>query len=382
MTDPLMQDRVQLARRVYDFGLTLEDLGPRQHGRAAAVPRGALPIGWPDGLAPTPTELPVEPATDEPLPRADYLVITWTAAEMVGLADVLTPGVNPRTRWYRYDHRFDEYLPKIRKGAPSRIAQRLGSWYPIKIGNRTVVCFKSELHLNQDGVRTAPGRASLPVVDLFLQLIEEVRPKLVITVGTAGATFADAQLGDVIVTRAAKFRLADEFRSEPFAKRAFRCDQTVPRKHLKHAKAIMDRFAVNIREPDFGPPTTAYDFPAGLLPGVANSPDIKLDGHDFEAFHPMLSTDFFEFGNSVNGLEREGCGVEMGDAALGMACERLGANAPRWLVVRNMSDPQINGALPTAPVDMQAHWAVWYYETYGYWTSVNSALACWALLAR
>ena len=29
---------------------------------------------------------------------------------------------------------------------------------------------------------------------------------------------------------------------------------------------------------------------------------------------------------------------------------------------------------------MQAHWAVWYYETYGYWTSVNSAIAGWALL--
>jgi hypothetical protein len=30
---------------------------------------------------------------------------------------------------------------------------------------------------------------------------------------------------------------------------------------------------------------------------------------------------------------------------------------------------------------MQAHWAVWYYETYGYWTSVNSAIATWAMIA-
>jgi hypothetical protein len=30
---------------------------------------------------------------------------------------------------------------------------------------------------------------------------------------------------------------------------------------------------------------------------------------------------------------------------------------------------------------MQAHWAVWYYEKYGYWTSVNGALACWAVIA-
>ena len=47
------------------------------------------------------------------------------------------------------------------------------------------------------------------------------------------------------------------------------------------------------------------------------------------------------------------------------------------------SDPPINGALPTSPVqpDMQAHWAVFYYEQYGYWTSVNSAIATWALIA-
>jgi hypothetical protein len=94
-------------------------------------------------------------------------------------------------------------------------------------------------------------------------------------------------------------------------------------------------------------------------------------------------------------LEREGCGVEMGDAVLGMVVDELkaeGAHAPDWLVIRNASDPQINGLLPNRDtpgvpaqlrrqLDMQAHWAVWYYETYGYWTSVNSAIAVWAMVA-
>jgi hypothetical protein len=26
-------------------------------------------------------------------------------------------------------------------------------------------------------------------------------------------------------------------------------------------------------------------------------------------------------------------------------------------------------------------WAVWFYEQYGYWTSVSSALTCWAVIA-
>jgi hypothetical protein len=47
-------------------------------------------------------------------------------------------------------------------------------------------------------------------------------------------------------------------------------------------------------------------------------------------------------------------------------------------VIRNASDPAINALLPH---DMQAHWAVWFYEQYGYWTSVNSAIAVWAVIA-
>jgi hypothetical protein len=73
----------------------------------------------------------------------------------------------------------------------------------------------------------------------------------------------------------------------------------------------------------------------------------------------------------------------MGDAVLGLVAEELGNQAPLWLVIRNASDPQINGDLPNSPrqLDMQAHWAVWYYEVYGYWTSVNSSLATWAVIA-
>jgi hypothetical protein len=104
---------------------------------------------------------------------------------------------------------------------------------------------------------------------------------------------------------------------------------------------------------------------------------------DFPEYLPILTTDYFEFGTSSNQLGDESCGVEMGDAVLGLVADGLGRAAPRWLVVRNASDPPINGALPTSPSvpDMQAHWAVLYYEQYGYWTSVNSALACWALIA-
>jgi len=44
--------------------------------------------------------------------------------------------------------------------------------------------------------------------------------------------------------------------------------------------------------------------------------------------------------------------VEMGDAALGLAMEErkaAGKSIPKWAVVRNCSDPQINGPLRDLP---------------------------------
>jgi hypothetical protein len=397
-----------LARRIIDFGMTEEDLGPRRPPGPTVL--AALSFPWPGELAPSPQPLDDEPSPSDELPEAEVLVVTWTVAEVEALADTLTPG-HGRNTWYRYDRRFqDHYRPMIRGGAPSLAAKRLGSYFLTKIGGKKVLCFKSELHLNQDGISNGQGRATLPVKDLFRQMIEEVKPKLVITVGTAGATFPPGrkvtvngmvcsphELGDVFITRAAKFRLRQEFANETFANSGFRCTSfNIPTARLNDAKTILAKHAAMLTEPAIGPPHTKYQWTLpGLVPGLKNQPDLHIDGRDFPAFHPILTTDFFEFGTSTNGLENVGCGVEMGDAVLGMVVDEMkaqGHNAPDWLVIRNASDPQINGALPDAAdpnsppgmqrkLNMQAHWAVWYYETYGYWTSVNSAIAVWAMVA-
>jgi len=392
-------DRDLIARRIIDFGLTEEDITLSQNTTLAGAEREALLKSapglagvqstqtelaqlFPTGLSPTAALVEPSPASSDPLPRADYVVITWTVAELQALADVLTPAI-PRTRWHPYDRDFEtKYLPQIRSGAPARAAKRQASYCPSTIGDKSVLCMKSELHLNQDGVSTGDGTATLPVADLFRQIIAEVRPKLIITTGTAGATYADHDLGDVMITRAAKFRCQREFRNESFANQTYRSDFEVSQDRFEDAKSLLLAHAGELTEPDFAPPTTKYRIPGDrrVLPGRKNSPALLLDGRDFAEFRPMLTTDFFEFGTSTNHLANEGCGVEMGDAALGMVCDELGAQAPRWLVVRNASDPQINGDLPRSP-DIQAMWAVWFYEQYGYWTSVSSAIACWAIIA-
>ena len=146
------------------------------------------PIPWPAGQAPKPSPLSTAPQEDAPLPQFDYLVVTWTVAEAKCLADTLTPGYASKTAWYDYAHNFTtQFLPLLRRGAPAREANRLGSWFPTQIGNKRVMCFKSELHLSQDGPK-------MPIAALWQQLIAEVKPKLVIQglfpAATCGASFS------------------------------------------------------------------------------------------------------------------------------------------------------------------------------------------------
>jgi hypothetical protein len=194
----------------------------------------------------------------------------------------------------------------------------------------------------------------------------------------------EQDLGDVVVSRAAKFRCQSEFANEPYNGKTYKSDWQVPKARFSAARRLMQGFADELVEPGFAPPTKRYPFDGPpLQPTSPNVPDIKLDGDDFAEFHPILTADFYEFGTSANGLDEQGCAVEMGDAALGLACSELD-EPPRWACVRSISDPAINADLPThADIErnMQAVWATWYYKTYGYWTSVNGALATWAIVA-
>jgi hypothetical protein len=99
------------------------------------------------------------------LPKADVVVITWTAAEVDALADIFTcpyhipTGLNiTKNNWYLYDRNFQsKYKNQIRRGAPSRgpsdNVNMLGSYYLCDIGDKKILCFKSQLHVNQDKIK-------------------------------------------------------------------------------------------------------------------------------------------------------------------------------------------------------------------------------------
>jgi hypothetical protein len=380
-----VMERKELARYLLSRGADELEQAISSPAKARAVGLAdtrALNLDFPEGLAPVPSPMDPKPDPLDKLPEADVVVVTWTVDEVNALADVLTPKFRVG-KWYPYKRFFeDRYAKRIRKGAPSMRNRMLGSYFRSTIGGTSVLCFKSELHLNQDGVKTGDGTATLPVKDLFLQIVDEAKPKVILTVGTAGSVFLEFGLGDVVVTRAAKFRLNDEFSNEAFNGKVFKNTWRIPTRELDTAEKLMQQVSANLAEPPFGPPSKRFPFNQPLIQPPANHPKIRLDGKDMKAFHPILTTDYFEFGTSSNHLDDQGAAVEMGDAVLGLALAEL-PDPPRWAVVRNMSDPQINGDLPTEGfrLDPQTEWAVAYYLAYGYHTSVCSALATWGIIA-
>jgi hypothetical protein len=347
-----------LARHIIEF-----DPDEPQH-RLFAAPtfkaRAPLsPIPWPTGLAPllaTPTN-PRSP--EEPLPPADVIVVTWTVAEAKALADVLTPECSSDA-WQSYRHLLDSvYRPLIRKGAPALQSNRLGAYAQCRIGERNVLCMKSDLHLSQDGPR-------LPVRTLWKQIIEESQAKLVITTGTAGGIGSQTMLGDVVVTRSVQFDCRRTFKDASFAQALF----SDSKGHLAGASRFADA-SKSLMAPN-----------ADRLPPAARRPEIVHATASSPA--TVLTTDFFAFDDAADsyGLRAYNSrarAVEMGDAVLGLVCAEDLKDAPRWVIVRNASDPQIDGE---GDLRSQAAEAALIYEKYGFWTTVGSAIACWAVIAN
>jgi len=311
------------------------------------------PIPWPSGQAPTPSPLATKPSANDPLPEADYVVVTWTVEEAKSLADVLTPGYPSKTSWYFYAHNFEsEYVPIIRKGAPSLQSKRLGSYFLTTIAGKKVLCMKSELHLSQDGPK-------MPIAKLWAQIIAEAKPKLLITTGTAGGIGAAVELGDVLSAKSVRFDCLKQFKSQPFHNSIYSCSKLT----YKSTAVAEKLFSAN----------------ATHLPTSSRPPQIFTKSASAMKVPDVVTTDFFAFDDSSNtfGLQGLGGTVEMGDAVLGLVISQT-KNPPKWAAIRNASDPQIDdkGLTPTQAAQKAAQ----IYEKFGYWTTIPSAITCWSVI--
>jgi nucleoside phosphorylase len=315
-------------------------------------------IPWPKSLAPQ-TAAKLSPRSGAALPRADVLVVTWTVDEGHALSRVLTPGKDSRNDYISYTHNYAKISQDMRNGCPATEAKRLGAYWTTKIGGKSVVVFKSDSHMSQDGPK-------MPNIEVWRQIIDEVRPKLVITTGTAGGIGTEVEVGDVLVSSIVTFDCNSKFKN-------FKVDGAlIAHDHYSSAAAVTKYFA---KAKDL------FKANAGQLPkdNTRQPKIIKAGAKSLKT--GVLTTDFFGFDTSSNhyGLKGLGTVSEMGDAVLGLVAQEMGDKAPPWLAIRNVSDPQI--ASGSLSITDQEKLAAQIYKGFGRWSSVCSAIVCWASIA-
>jgi len=199
-----------------------------------------------------------------------------------------------------------------------------------------------------------PGSGSVDV-------IEDVEPELVLTTGTGGGIGKQFEVGDVIVSPLVNF----------FCKKAF--------KRLDNVYG--SSAATNTKH--FAKAQTLFKANAHQLPiDNTRAPEITLvKANDLKSC--IVTTDFFGFDTSDDhfALQKHGDLTEMGDAIVGLLADEMAkANQPfpRWVAVRNVSDPQIKAQ---GTIKEQSAEAAHIYKAFGRWSSVCSAIVCWALIA-
>jgi nucleoside phosphorylase len=308
-------------------------------------------IPWPRGMAPKTATSPGKGPRGA-LPTADVLVVTWTVDEGHATSRVLTPGKDSRDDYVAYTHNFARLKPLFRAGCPALNAGKLGAYWKTTIAGKSVIVFKSESHLSQDGPK-------VPNIQVWEQLIEEVKPKLVLTTGTGGGIGPNAMVGDVIVSPVVHFDAIKKFKKlfggqPPFSSEA------ANQKNFGTARRL---FKVNA---DRLPPDNKR------MPTIDAAPASGIT-------KSVVTTDFFGFDTSANTYKLQGLGLlsEMGDAVLGYVTKRM-ASPPAWLAVRNVSDPQIKSE---GTLKQQAHAAATIYKAFGRWSTVCSAITCVTIIA-
>jgi nucleoside phosphorylase len=358
--DPYVEEIIDYNPLEEDAALTIAGLG------VATVTHHAInQIPWPGGTAPELDDSFTFKGPDAELPKAEFVIFTWTSAEANAMAAVMTPGIwampaskSTAPAWHEYTNQWDaKFAGRSFGRAPAAANHYIGKYMPILIDGRKVLLFKSNFHLARDD-------KSMPVKDMFKQVIQQTGAKLVLTSGTAGAIGPKLKLGDVVATNRAYFHCGRAFKSAPFNLKEYKSSY-VPKSTGRIAavnSTMVQPNAASLNAERHGGGT-----PTIYTPDTANK---------IGQLPVIVTTDEFEFDDKTHkfGIGKLGAMVEMDDAVLGLACTELGG-ATDWVAIRNASDEQMASA---SKPDSDA--AANIYKQYGYWTSIPSTLASWAIV--
>ena len=339
---------------------------------------------WPAKYKPVVKNLPNQKA-NSPAPAADVIVITYTTDETRAMSYVMTGDNDFEKSWSRYGRNFKTIKPKITGGLvgpkkqPTALATGIMAYLQLVTVNKArVLLVKSEMHPVRNGKK-------LPFIDLIQQLIVEAEPTLVITSGTGGAVGSHLNCGDVVVTETALFHCKSSYPDYPEIPNIKKGGNPAP---------LSNNVSVNTAQIDY----VNQNMMKLTLPGLTgDTAKLHADGIGFVTMNQnpqiyymqvpgakamnVLSADYFSVDDThdTEGLQEIGIMDDMDDAFVALAIKKSGvANTPKWISIRNASEPQIQYASKETD---EKRVASKIYETCGYHTSMNGAFACWAVAA-
>ena len=368
--------------------------------RESAVIVEVGPVPWPAKLAPVVQPLgafaPGQKITGPVNVSADVLILLYTNEEISALLDVFTQNKawTPARKetLYPYAHNFDKFKSLIEglRGDDGLQQGIFGYLSAMKIGSMNVVLYKTELHPKANGNK-------LPFVPVIAQLVSELNPKLVISTGTAGAIGSHINCGDVAISSKARFRCRTHYPSFPDINTMSQNNTeltnnvTINDTYTKYAAQHFTKLSLPGLAKCFSEIGSRPEY-AFLKPNTAPPSIYVTTKSPVPGSQPMdiVSGDFLtvDDNNNSEGLEPLGIMNDTDDAFAFFALNQItGAAKPHWLSIRNASEPQIQappfppGTSPTKIIDTLKSTAGAIYGVYQYCTTLNSAFACWGVIA-
>jgi nucleoside phosphorylase len=290
------------------------------------------------------------------LPKADFLIVTWTEAETGALAKLLGDG--------KYSFKTlsnNNFTPLKINGIPLPADSTChGFFFQATVDGKSVVCFKCNYH---------PKVQSADTENLIKKIIVTAGTKNyknLITTGTGGGIWDSIDVGDVVVTNQARFGL-----TLPAAKQALRFAGTANLKgatpgngfatwfDFVNANLIKDNdcvsndlFTAGGREKNSGKPKIYYQSVGANIDAVVTNTHIENNHIDEEKAN--LAT-----------YKIMGALLDENDAFIAQACKAV--NYDNWVSIRDISDlPRSNNANQ--------------YTTYQFCSSINGDYAVWAYI--
>jgi len=287
------------------------------------------------------------------VPNAEFIVVTWTAAETQAMALVFGKG------FYRFNGQDDNNLTPLLYShlAPPTDERYHAHFFQATVNGKSVICLKSEFH-----PKLQPAETTL----FFERLVGTSAGRnvgTVITSGTSGGIWERLDLGDVIVTNLARFGmtmpkeqqallfsgLGDIVGSSAPAGNANWYDYVNAQILQKDECLNSNLTSLGGRNASSGPPSIYYQaVGSGLTDVVTNS---------------RISDD--ECGK-IDTYRTLGATLDENDAYVASALKAVGFT--NWVSIRNVSD------LPCAASSDDQ------YDRFGYCSSICGAYAIWAFI--